>query len=186
MQCSLLVVEEACSHTCSSFSIPLQLPPTSSLLRSSASCLKAVCSALAPDSLIPSRLLLVSMYSSSCASYEPHPVNISHIVLPPELREFVENFATYQHDCWSYEQVGKWCRALCCSCAECYPVFCPQHSEGWTYGSEKSDKKQQHPYLRPFSTLPEQVQCTTYLLHTMSVVKCFFHSAVLQVNHAAG
>lgn len=94
------------SHSCSSFSIPLQLPPTSSLLRSSASCLKAVCSALAPDSLIPSRLLLVSMYSSSCASYEPRPVNISYIVLPPELREFVENFSTYQHDCWSYEQVG--------------------------------------------------------------------------------
>lgn len=84
---------------------PLQLCPNSSLLRCSASCLKAVCSALAPDSLIPSRLLLASMYNSSSASYEPRPVNISHIVLPPELREFVGNFASYQHDCWSYEKV---------------------------------------------------------------------------------
>jgi len=92
-----------------------KLPSNPSLLRSSTSCLRAVSSALGPDCLVPSRLLMASMYKSSTSTYEPRPVDTSHVVLSPELTDFVRSFASFQHDCWTHEKVSvlKY-RLYCC------------------------------------------------------------------------
>ena len=99
----------------SAISPPHQLPSNLSLLRSSTSCLRAVSSALGPDCLVPSRLLMASMYKSSTSTYEPRPVDTSHVVLSPELTDFVRSFASFQHDCWTHEKVSvlKY-RLYCC------------------------------------------------------------------------
>ena len=82
-----------------------QLPSDSQQLQLTFNCLRAVCCAMGPDSLIPSRPLLATMYCSSSSSYEPRPVNIGRVALPPELQLFLRDFASYLHDCWIYEKV---------------------------------------------------------------------------------
>lgn len=46
-------------------------------MRAAVSCLKSVCRAMAPSSLIPSQYRLSSMYLTSGMNYEPQPVDIS-------------------------------------------------------------------------------------------------------------
>lgn len=103
------------------------------MLKPSVSCLKSVSRALVPDCLVPSQALLNTMFNSSSASYDPHPVNTSRVVLGSELVNFVEKFATHLHDCWIYEK----------------------QLDGWGYGLEKGDLLD--PNMKPFMFLSEQV-----------------------------
>ena len=86
-------------------STQLQLPSDSALLRHSILCLKAVSCALGPECLVPSLSQLNTMCNCSTASYEPRTIDTSRINLCQDLRTFVYKFATYWHDCYSYEKV---------------------------------------------------------------------------------
>ena len=81
------------------------LPPER-LEKSCVSCLQAVTCAILPNTHLPSRCQLSSMYQSSAVGYDPRPACIGRVtVLKPEVRQFVEEYASVLHDCWVFEQV---------------------------------------------------------------------------------
>ncbi len=83
----------------------IQLPTDTIVLRHALSCLKAVSCALGPESLVPSVSQLSVMYNSSSTVYDPQPIPTARVVPSQDLRVFMREFATYQHDCYSYEKV---------------------------------------------------------------------------------
>ena len=66
-------------------------------------------------------------------SYLPQPLDTSDILLSEELMELVEQMAKNVHEVWAENRI----------------------SEGWSYGSERSDTLKQHPCLIPYDELPE-------------------------------
>ena len=89
--------------------------PQEKLERSCVSCLQAVSCAIFPDTLLPPQRQLNSMCQSSSLGYEPHPADISRVtLLRPELKQFVHDFASYEHDCWVFDQV--WASVLFLRC----------------------------------------------------------------------
>lgn len=69
----------------------------------------------------------------SANEYIPSPIDVSDVILPPELDELIEALAKNVHEVWSQNRI----------------------SQGWTYGLERSDVLKQHPCLVPYEELPE-------------------------------
>lgn len=65
--------------------------------------------------------------------YEPKPIDTSEVTLPSALEELVELLAENAHDHWATQRI----------------------TDGWTYGSVRSDEPKQHPCLIPYAELPE-------------------------------
>lgn len=65
--------------------------------------------------------------------YTPKPVDISDVVLSPELLELTEIIAQHVHDVWAERRIR----------------------DGWTFGLERNDAKKTTPCLVPYDLLPE-------------------------------
>jgi len=75
----------------------------------------------------------VALKECSSVTYQPAPIEISHVTLPPAIRALTEKLAENAHDLWALQRMG----------------------EGWTYGSKRDDYRKQHPCLVPYDQLPE-------------------------------
>ena len=65
--------------------------------------------------------------------YHPHPIDTSHVELPDELQQLVEQLARNVHENWALDRI----------------------KEGWTLGPERNDVLKQHPCLVDYDDLPE-------------------------------
>lgn len=65
--------------------------------------------------------------------YEPNPIDVSQVSLPPELGQLTERLAENTHEVWAHQRL----------------------TDGWTYGEKRDDAKKQHPCLIPYEQLPE-------------------------------
>ena len=80
--------------------------PHEKLERSCVACLQAVSCAIVPDTLLPSQCQLSTMCRSSAVGYDPRPACIARVtMLRSEVKQFVNDFANFLHDCWVFEQV---------------------------------------------------------------------------------
>ena len=80
--------------------------PHEKLERSCVACLQAVSCAIVPDTLLPSQCQLSTMCRSSAVGYDPRPACIAQVtMLRSEVKQFVNDFANFLHDCWVFEQV---------------------------------------------------------------------------------
>lgn len=66
-------------------------------------------------------------------SYDPKPIDTSHIRLPADVLLLIEHLAEHAHDHWSLQRLR----------------------DGWTYGPQRNDTRQEHPCLVPYTALPE-------------------------------
>jgi hypothetical protein len=66
-------------------------------------------------------------------SYEPRPIETSHVELTCEIAELTERLAENAHDNWARRRM----------------------KDGWTYGPRRDDTLKQHPSLVPYGQLPE-------------------------------
>ncbi len=66
-------------------------------------------------------------------SYTPKPIDVSSVVLPPELVLLTEKLSENAHDNWSATRLA----------------------QGWTLGPERDDNLKKHPCLIPYWELPE-------------------------------
>lgn len=66
-------------------------------------------------------------------TYQPHPVDTSHIILPKALQPLAERIAANVHEVWAQQRIA----------------------EGWTCGAVRNDALMQHPCLVPYDQLPE-------------------------------
>jgi|GEM_PF-1061341 len=66
-------------------------------------------------------------------SYRPKPLNVSHVILSPELRDLAEDIAKNTHELWSEARL----------------------KEGWVWGTERRDDKKETPCLVDYDQLPE-------------------------------
>ena len=67
-------------------------------------------------------------------NYNPNPIDVSDISLPPDILELSETIAKNVHDVWAHNRI----------------------QEGWTYGKERNDELKQTPCLVPYEELPEE------------------------------
>ncbi|HWZ96507.1 MAG TPA: RyR domain-containing protein [Candidatus Dormibacteraeota bacterium] len=67
-------------------------------------------------------------------TYEPKPLDTSHIRQTRELQKLIEELARNTHDVWASQRI----------------------SEGWTYGPKRDDVNKQHPDLVPYNKLTEK------------------------------
>ena len=65
--------------------------------------------------------------------YNPKPIDTSNVDIPLELKNLIERLAENNHDIWAGQRI----------------------KEGWTYGSQRDDKKKEHPDLIPYNELTE-------------------------------
>lgn len=65
--------------------------------------------------------------------YNPQPVDVSDITLPPELDELVEALAGNVHDTWARGRLD----------------------QGWSWGRERSDAQKENPCLVSYDQLPD-------------------------------
>jgi len=65
--------------------------------------------------------------------YNPAPIETSGVRLSEDLRGLTELLARNAHDNWARQRL----------------------SEGWRYGPERNDARQEHPCLVPYEQLPE-------------------------------
>ena len=70
---------------------------------------------------------------SRYTTYTPRPTDTSDIQLSPELTTLLEKLAENTHDTWARQRIA----------------------EGWSYGPERNDSKQQHPGLVAYKDLAE-------------------------------
>lgn len=66
-------------------------------------------------------------------TYNPRPIDTTHIVLPSDVVGLTEKLAENAHDVWAAQRI----------------------SQGWTFGQQRDDARKQHPCLVPYSDLPE-------------------------------
>lgn len=66
-------------------------------------------------------------------TYNPKPIDISHVELPENLRTLSEVLAENVHDIWAKHRI----------------------EEGWTYAPQRDDVLKTHPDLVPYHDLPE-------------------------------
>jgi len=66
-------------------------------------------------------------------TYDPLPIDTSHVVLPEDLQSLIEQLARHTHDVWASGRIA----------------------EGWTYGPERDDAAKTHPDLVPYEELPD-------------------------------
>ena len=67
------------------------------------------------------------------SSYQPKPINTSHISLQDEVMELTERLAENAHDLWAVQRLA----------------------DGWRYGVVRDDALKQHPCLVTYGELPE-------------------------------
>jgi hypothetical protein len=79
-----------------------------------------------------SRHYLVSSDIDSLA-YDPHPIDLTDVLLDDELLELTETIAENTHEVWAAER----------------------KKEGWSYGPLRDDRLKQNPDMVPYSDLPE-------------------------------
>ena len=79
-----------------------------------------------------SRHYLVSAAIDSL-DYDPHPIDLTDVLLDDELLELTEAIAENTHEVWAAER----------------------KKEGWTYGPCRDDALKQNPDMVPYSDLPE-------------------------------
>jgi len=66
-------------------------------------------------------------------SYEPQPIDTTHVTLSAEIHQLTERLAENAHEHWARQRL----------------------SEGWTYGPTRDDVKKEHPCLVPYAVLPD-------------------------------
>ena len=66
--------------------------------------------------------------------YKPQPIDTSHVKLPDELEQLVEQMSKNVHEVWAETRVA----------------------QGWTYGEQRDDRQKKHPCLIPYEELPEE------------------------------
>ena len=67
-------------------------------------------------------------------SYQPRPIDTSHIKLSPEIHDLTEALAKNTHEVWAQERMA----------------------QGWRFGPERNDRRKEHPSLIPYDDLPEK------------------------------
>lgn len=65
--------------------------------------------------------------------YIPHPIDLSDIDLPDELKPLIETIAKNIHEVWAQSRT----------------------SQNWTYGKERNDQLKTHPGLVPYEELSD-------------------------------
>jgi ryanodine receptor 2 len=65
--------------------------------------------------------------------YQPAPIDVSRVILPPSIEMLTEKLAENAHELWALNRLR----------------------QGWTYGSSRDDDRKQHPCLVPYDQLPE-------------------------------
>ena len=66
-------------------------------------------------------------------AYQPKPIDVSGVVLPPELEALTERLAENAHDVWAAQRIA----------------------DGWTWGPKRDDARKKHPDLVPYADLPD-------------------------------
>jgi hypothetical protein len=66
-------------------------------------------------------------------TYQPKPLDTSHIQLSSDLSELLEKLAENAHDVWATQRM----------------------KEGWSYGLKRDDSQKYHPCLVSYDDLPE-------------------------------
>ncbi len=66
-------------------------------------------------------------------TYQPNPIDISHVKLSEDIQELIEQLAFHAHEVWSQRRIA----------------------EGWTFGETRNDQAKQHPCLVPFEALED-------------------------------
>jgi hypothetical protein len=66
-------------------------------------------------------------------SYEPKPIDTSHVSLPESIRPLVEQLSEHNHDIWARQRMA----------------------DGWTWGDSRNDPAKKHPCLVPYDELSE-------------------------------
>ena len=66
-------------------------------------------------------------------TYQPKPLDTSHVQLSSDLSELLEKLAENAHDVWATQRLN----------------------DGWTYGLKRDDSQKLHPCLVPYDDLPE-------------------------------
>lgn len=69
-------------------------------------------------------------------TYQPGPIDTSNITLPAEIEPLIERLAEHNHDVWARQRIA----------------------DGWRYGPERHDQRQEHPCLVPYDQLPDSEQ----------------------------
>jgi hypothetical protein len=67
-------------------------------------------------------------------SYNPRPIDTSHIKLSPEIHDLTEALAKNTHEVWAQERMA----------------------QGWRFGPARNDQRKEHPSLIPYEQLPEK------------------------------
>lgn len=67
-------------------------------------------------------------------TYEPRPIDTSHVELSPELRRLTEALSSNVHDVWANSRMA----------------------EGWRWGKIRDVQRKLHPSLLPYDELPER------------------------------
>ncbi len=74
------------------------------------------------------------MYSTALVkTYEPNPIDVSHVRLSEEILQLKEVLAKNAHDVWALQRIR----------------------EGWRYGPQRDDARKEHPSLVPYEDLSE-------------------------------
>ena len=66
-------------------------------------------------------------------TYEPRPIDTSHVTLTNEILQLTERLAENAHDLWAVKRLA----------------------EGWTHGPKKDGDIKQTPLLVPYAELPD-------------------------------
>jgi hypothetical protein len=66
-------------------------------------------------------------------TYQPKPLDTSHVELPASLAALLERLAENTHEVWAAQRM----------------------KDGWTYGPKRNDAQKKHPCLIPYAELPE-------------------------------
>ncbi len=69
----------------------------------------------------------------AAGGWVPRPVDLSHVILPPELVRLGEKLAEHIHDVWAQRRLA----------------------EGWRHGPARNDPRREHPGLVPYAQLSE-------------------------------
>ncbi len=74
------------------------------------------------------------VYSTALVkTYEPNPIDVSHVRLSEEILQLKEVLAKNAHDVWALQRIR----------------------EGWRYGPQRDDARKEHPSLVPYEDLSE-------------------------------
>lgn len=95
--------------------------------------IKQISLELFDDAWEDSSRYMVKVSPRDYAKYEPHPIDLSDVILPDELTELREAIAENAHEVWA---AGR-------------------KSQGWTYGPERNDTLKQTPDMIPYSDLTD-------------------------------